>query len=100
MAAPVHAPSQGFVTGGMPQVTASGPGPAISAPKKGTVIARSLRVRKGHSKQDPVVAGLVKGQRIDIIATWTDGKDTWAQLGPDQWSAIVYNGEALIDLDD
>ena len=62
-------------------------------------MVRSLRVRKGHSKADPVVAGLVKGQKVTVQATWTVGKDTWAQLGPDQWAAIVYNGEAMIDLD-
>ncbi len=103
MAAPAavtHAPSQGLIAGGMAQVTGSGPGPAVSQPHHGTVLARSLRVRKGHSKQDPVVAGLVKGQKIEVIATWTDGKDTWAQLGPDQWSAVIFNGEALIHLDD
>jgi hypothetical protein len=46
-----------------------------------------------------VVAGLVKGDKVEIMATWTDGKDTWAQLGPDKWSAVVFNGEALIELD-
>ncbi len=103
MAAPAavtHAPAQGMIAGGMAQVAGSGPGPAVSQPHHGTVLARSLRVRKGHSKQDPVVAGLVKGQKIEVVATWTDGKDTWAQLGPDQWSAVIFNGEALIHLDD
>ena len=99
-APPMHAPSQGLVAGGMPQVTGSGPGPSISQPRGGTVLVRSLRVRSGHSKADPVVAGLVKGQKIQVTATWTDGKDTWAQLGPDQWSAVVYDGKAMIDLDD
>jgi hypothetical protein len=98
--APMHAPAQGFLSGGMPQITGSGPGPSIANPKHGAVVVRSLRVRKGHSKQDPVVAGLVKGERVEILATWTDGKDTWAQLGPDRWSAIVFNGEAMIDVDD
>jgi hypothetical protein len=100
-AAPVmHAPSQGLVTGGMAQVTGSGPGPSISKPRHGQVLVRSLRVRSGHSKQDPVVAGLVKGEKVEVSATWTDGKDTWAQLGPDKWAAVVYDGKAMIDLDD
>jgi hypothetical protein len=98
--APVNAPGQGWLAGHTMTVPA-GPmaGPALATAKSGTVLARSLRVRKGHSKADPVVAGLVKGQKITVQATWTDGKDTWAQLGPDQWAAVVYNGEALIDLD-
>jgi hypothetical protein len=97
--APAHAPSMGYVTGAPAQVTGGAPGPAIASPHHGTVLARSLRVRKGHSKADPVVAGLVKGDKVEIMATWTDGKDTWAQLGPDKWSAVVFNGEALIQLD-
>ena len=97
--APVHLPGSGWLAGGIAQLTGMGPGPAISTPKQGTVMVRSLRVRKGHSKADPVVAGLVKGQKVTVLATWTDGKDTWAQLGPDQWSAVVYNGQAMIDLD-
>jgi hypothetical protein len=97
-AAPLHAPGGGMIMGGgaVPQ---AGAGPAISTPHHGTVLARSLRVRSGHGKDSPVVAGLVKGDKLDILATWTDGKDTWAQLGPDKWSAVVYNGEALIQLD-
>ena len=96
--APIHLPSQGLLTGGIAALTGMGPGPAISSPKQGVVMVRSLRIRKGHSKADPVVAGLVKGQKVTVQATWTDGRDTWAQLGPDQWAAVVYNGQAMIDL--
>jgi len=85
---------------GIPHVGAPFAGPSIATPRHGTVLVRSLHVRKDHSKKSETMAGLVKGQKVDIIATWTDGKDTWAQLGPERWSAIVYNGEALIKLDD
>lgn len=95
-----HAPSTGLVAGSVAHLTGSGPGPALSKPRHGTVLARSLRVRSGHGKEHPVVAGLVKGQKVDVMATWTDGKDTWAQLAPDQWSAVVYDGQAMIDLDE
>ena len=98
-AAPMHAPAQGLIAGILAQIPGAGAGPSIATPKQGTVMVRSLRVRKGHSKADPVVAGLVKGQKVTVQATFTDGKDTWAQLGPDQWAAVVYNGEAMIDLD-
>ena len=89
-----------MIAGHAAPAAAAGPGPSISRPRSGTVLVRSLRVRSGHSKKDPVVAGLVKGQKVEVIATWTDGKDTWAQLGPDKWSAVVYDGQAMIDLDD
>ncbi len=98
--APMHVPGQGLITGGMAQVTDSAPGPSIASPKHGTVVVRSLRVRQGHGKQDPVIAGLVKGEKLEILSTWTDGRDTWAQLGPDKWAAIVYNGEPMIEVDE
>jgi len=77
-----------------------GAGPAFSGTRHGTVLVRSLHVRKDHSTKAETMAGLVKGDKVDIMATWNDGKNTWAQLGPERWSAIVYNGEALIRLDD
>jgi hypothetical protein len=45
------------------------------------------------------VVRVVKDQKVEVTATWTDGKDTWAQLGPDQWAAVIYDGKAMIDLD-
>ena len=75
------------------------PFPSVGARRSGTVVVRSLHVRKDHSTKSETMAGLVKGNKVDIIATWSDGKNTWAQLGPERWSAIVYNGETLIQLD-
>jgi hypothetical protein len=97
--APSHAPGQGLI-GGSQAAMDSGAGPAIATPHHGTVITRSLHVRKDHSTTSETMAGLVNGDKVTIQATWTDGKNTWAQLGPDRWSAIIYNGEALIKLDD
>ncbi len=102
-AAPMPGPGAytppGVLTGTPGQGVGVGAGPAIATPHHGTVITRSLHVRKDHSTTSETMAGLVKGDKVDIIATWTDGKNTWAQLGPDRWSAIIYNGEALIKLD-
>ena len=77
----------------------AGPGTTSAGARHGTVVVRSLHVRKDHSTKSETMAGLVKGNKVDIIATWSDGKNTWAQLGPERWSAIVYNGETLIQLD-
>jgi hypothetical protein len=71
---------------------------AAAAPKKGIVMVRSLHIRKDHSTTSPEVGGLVKDKEVTILETWSDGKNTWAKLGPDQWAAIVYNGETLIQL--
>ena len=71
---------------------------AKAAPKKGVVTARSLHIRKDHSANAAEVGGLIKGNEVNILETWTDGKNTWARLGDDQWAAIVYNGETYIKI--
>jgi len=67
-------------------------------PKKGVVSTRSLRVRKDHNTSAEVVAGLVDGDEVTILETWSDGKNTWAKVEPDQWAAVVYDGDTLIKL--
>ena len=68
---------------------------AATAPKKGVVTVRSLRIRADHNTSSEVVAGLVDGDEVTILSTWTDGKDTWAQLDKG-WAAMVYDGETYI----
>jgi hypothetical protein len=68
---------------------------AATAPKKGVVTVRSLRIRADHNTTSEVVAGLVDGDEVTILSTWTDGKDTWAQLDKG-WAAMVYDGETYI----
>jgi hypothetical protein len=70
---------------------------AATAPKKGIVAVRSLRIRADHNTTSEVVAGLVDGDEVTILDTWSDGKDTWAKLDKG-WAAMVYNGEAYIRL--
>lgn len=74
------------------------PMPATVQPREGTVMVASLHVRKDHSTTSETVAGLVKGNKVKIIGTWTDGKNTWAQIGPDQWAAVEHNGKKMIDV--
>lgn len=70
---------------------------AIAAqPKKGIVTTRSLLVRKDHNTEAPVVDGLDEGKEVQILETWTDGKNTWAKIGPDKWAAMVYDGQTLM----
>jgi hypothetical protein len=71
---------------------------AAPQPKEGTVLVASLHVRKDHSTTSETMAGLVKGEKVKIISTWTDGKNTWAQLGPDRWAAIEHNGKKMIEV--
>lgn len=67
------------------------------APKKGVVTVRSLRIRADHNTTSEVVAGLVNGDEVTILSTWTDGKDTWAKLDKG-WAAMVYDGETYIKI--
>jgi membrane protein involved in colicin uptake len=68
-----------------------------AAPKKGVVTVRSLRIRADHNTTSEVVAGLVDGDEVTILSTWTDGKDTWAKLDKG-WAAMVYDGETYIKI--
>jgi membrane protein involved in colicin uptake len=68
-----------------------------AAPKKGVVTVRSLRIRADHNTTSEVVAGLVRGDEVTILTTWSDGKDTWAKLDKG-WAAMVYDGETYIEL--
>lgn len=68
--------------------------------RHGVVITRSLHVRKDHSTKSETMAGLRRGDKVTIVGTWTDGKNTWAQLGTDRWAAIIYNDEPLIEVTD
>jgi hypothetical protein len=70
---------------------------AERAPKKGVVTVRSLRIRADHNTSSEVVAGLVNGDEVMILDTWSDGKDTWAKLDKG-WAAMVYDGETYIKL--
>ena len=68
---------------------------AATAPKKGVVTVRSLRIRADHNTTSEVVGGLVDGNEVTIHSTWSDGKDTWAKLD-NGWAAMVYDGETYI----
>jgi membrane protein involved in colicin uptake len=70
---------------------------AAAAPKKGVVNVRSLRIRADHNTISEVVGGLVNGDEVTILSTWSDGKNTWAQLDKG-WAAMVYEGETYIKL--
>jgi membrane protein involved in colicin uptake len=70
---------------------------AAAAPKKGVVTVRSLRIRAEHNTTSEVVAGLVDGNEVTILDTWSDGKNTWAKLDKG-WAAMVYDGETYIKL--
>jgi hypothetical protein len=87
------------ISGKAPTNPVPGPGPSIRQ-RRGVVRVRSLHVRRDHSTRAETMDGLHKGDQVTILNIWTDGENTWAQLGPERWAAIEHNGEALIDLMD
>jgi len=95
MAAPM--PAREMAKDDAPKPAAPMPASA-AAPREGTVLVGSLHIRKDHSTTSETVAGLVKGNKVKILGTWTDGTNTWAQIGPDQWAAIEHNGQKMIDI--
>ena len=68
--------------------------------KKGVVTAHSLYIRADHDANAKSVGGLVAGNEVKILETWSDGKNTWARIGEDQWSAMVYDGKTYIKLEE
>jgi ATPase subunit of ABC transporter with duplicated ATPase domains len=72
-------------------------GITAAAPRKGVVTVRSLRIRADHTTASEVVAGLVDGDEVPILSTWSDGENTWAKLEKG-WAAMVYDGETYIKL--
>jgi len=70
---------------------------AAASPRKGVVTVRSLRIRADHNTASEVVAGLGNGDEVLILSTWSDGKNTWAQLDTG-WAAMVYEGETYMKL--
>jgi len=70
---------------------------AATAPKNGIVTVKSLRIRADHTTKSEVVAGLVDGNEVSILSTWSDGKNTWAKLDKG-WAAMMYDGRTYIKL--
>ncbi len=77
------------------------PSPLMGFAKRTAVVkAHSLHVRKDHSTKAETMAGLTVGEKVTVLSTWSDGKNTWAEIGPDRWAAMVYNGDTLMEFED
>lgn len=66
---------------------------------RGASFPEAISPCKDHSAKSEGVGGLVAGQEVLVYETWTDGKDTWARIGDDQWAAAFYNGETYIKIE-
>ena len=70
---------------------------AAALPRNGIVTVRSLRIRADHNTGSEVVGGLLEGQEVTVLGTWSDGSNTWARLDKG-WAAMLYDGETYIQL--
>ena len=98
-AAAMHAPIEAQMAMERAAAAAAAAQKAAAAIKKGTVQVKSLYIRKDHTTAAQYTGGLVKGNEVTIYETWTDGKDTWARIGPDQWAAMIFDGETYIKVE-
>lgn len=62
------------------------------------VLERGLHLLREPNPMAEIMDTLHKGERIAILNTWTDGEDTWVQLGPERWATVERDGEVVIEL--
>ena len=70
----------------------------IPAQEKGVITAPNLPIYEDHSPNAKVIGGLVEGNELNILETWTDGTNTWGKLGHDQWVPIHKNRETFVEV--
>jgi hypothetical protein len=68
------------------------------AREKGVITVQNLPIYEDHSPDAKVIGGLVEGNELNILETWTDGVNTWGKLGYDQWVPIHNKDESFIEV--
>ena len=68
------------------------------AKRTAVVKVRSLHVRKAqHRSRDDGRSPV--DEKVTVLSTWSDGKKTAAEIGPDRWAAMVYDGDTLMEFE-
>jgi hypothetical protein len=76
--------------------TGAGTEPAqFPALPKITVLSATLNIRTAAGAANPKVGSLTSGTQVEVIRKVMKGTDVWAQIGYQQFVAVVYQGEAL-----
>ncbi len=84
---------------------ASPPTNPVTAPEPSSqlhaiVLERGVSLRRDHNPMAEVMGKLHKGEEVAIVDTWENGDEIWAQIGPEYWTPIEEDGEALLELMD
>jgi hypothetical protein len=83
---------------------AAAPTNPITAPEPASsklhaiVLKSGLPLRREHHRNAEIMGQLREDEHVIILDTWSNGDDMWIQLGPERWSPIAHDGEALIKL--
>jgi hypothetical protein len=62
------------------------------------VLERAVPLLRDHNWMAETMDALSKGQTITIVDSWTDGENTWVQLGPERWTLVEQDGQPLFEL--
>lgn len=83
---------------------AAAPTNPITGPKPGSseqnaiVLKSRLPLRREHHRNAEIMGQLREDEHVIILDTWSNGDDVWIQLGPERWSPVEQDGQALIEL--
>ena len=92
-----HPPDVYAARGSAPTNPVPGPGEPAK-PIHAVVRERGVSLQRDHHWTAETMGKLSKGEQITILDTWTNGEETWVQLGPERWARIEEDGETLIEL--
>jgi hypothetical protein len=62
------------------------------------VLERGLHLLRDHNPTAEIMGKLRKGEEVTIVDTWVNGDEVWVQIGPERWTTVEQDGEALIEL--
>jgi lysozyme len=71
--------------------------PFVTRRLQARVTHPSLRIRGGPGVQYDHIGDLKAGDVVDILAV--DGTEVWVAIGPGQWAAFTFRGEAYMTLE-
>lgn len=84
---------------------ASAPTNPVTAPEPSrqlhaVVLERGVVLRMDHNPMAEVMGQLRKGEEVNIADTWINGDEVWVLIGPERWTPVEQDGEALLELMD
>ena len=74
-------------------------GPGLEKKQLQAIVrVRGVEARRDHSNWSEISGAFSQGEKLTIVDTWSDGENTWVQLGPERWINIEQDGEPILDL--